>query len=398
MNNNNVEVQWMGKIPKTWSVERLRYLLEEINVKNIPIQTEQILSLLKDKGVLLYEEKGDVGNKSKTNLSEYKVAYPNTLIVNSMNVLIGAVGISKYKGCVSPVYYVFKENEKTDLRFINYIFNTREFQNELRKYANGIMEIRLRISSYDLLNRPIPLPEKKQQKRIADVLDDKCSEINKLISDIEKEISILEKYKKSVIYESVTKGFNSNIEMKNSGVEWIGNIPKKWETIATKYCFNIFNGSDPVTSGGDTPVYGSGKNSFKTCEEFKKGPAVLLGRKGTIDKPQWVEGNYWNVDTAFDVKEKGNYSLKLFYYSSICFDYGSYITQTALPSMTKDDYYKFKLPLMPKKEQDKITRYLDKKCLEIDKTISEKCRQLELLADYKKSLIYEYVTGKREVI
>lgn len=396
--NNNAEVQWMGKIPKSWSVERLRYLLEEIKVKNIPIQTQQVLSLLKDKGVLLYEEKGDVGNKSKTNLREYKVAYPNTLIVNSMNVLIGAVGISKYKGCVSPVYYVFKENDRADLRFVNYIFNTREFQNELRKYANGIMEIRLRISSSDLLNRLIPLPEKIHQKRIADVLDDKCSEINLLISDIEKEISILEKYKKSVIYESVTKGFNSNIEMKNSGVEWMGKIPAKWETIATQYCFNISNGSDPVTSDGDTPVYGSGEKSFKTCKEFKIGPAVLLGRKGTIDKPQWVEGNYWNVDTAFDVKEKGNYSLKLFYYSSMCFDFGSYITQTALPSMTKEDYYKFKLPMMSKEEQEKIVHYLDKKCSEIDKTIQEKQSQLEILSEYKKSLIYEYVTGKKEVI
>lgn len=396
MKKSNAE--WFGDIPSEWNLTRLQFCLEEINDKNEPIKTTQVLSLMKDVGVLPYEDKGDIGNKSKENLTEYHLAYPNTIVLNCMNILIGSVGISKYFGCVSPVYYVFRETDKCDLRFINYIFNTREFQKELRKYAKGILEIRLRVSSNDIFKQKIALPSKEQQIRIADYLDKKCGENDGLMSDIQSQIKVLEEYKKSVITEAVTKGLNPDVEMKDSGIEWIGMIPKHWGTIPTKYCFKIGNGSDPLTIDGDTPVYGSGSKSFKTCVEYKEGPTVLLGRKGTINIPQWIEGRYWNVDTAFDVKPIGNYDLKLFYYAANCFDYENYSTQTALPSMTQGDYNNFRLPLMDVNEQREIVNYLDAKCSEIEAVIVSKKAQLETLAEYKKSLIYEYVTGKKEVV
>lgn len=390
--------EWIGNIPESWDIERMRYSLKEINIKNSPVKTEQILSLVKDKGVMLYEEKGDVGNKAKEDITGYKVAFPNTLIVNSMNILIGSVGISKYKGCVSPVYYVFREKDNSDLRFVNYIFNTREFQKELRKYANGILEIRLRVSATDIFNRKIPLPPKEEQIKIADFLDEKCAEIDNLSEDIQKQIDILNDYKKSVITRAVTKGLDPNAEMKDSGVQWIGKIPEKWTVIPVKYCFDIENGSDPKTDYGDTPVYGSGSKSFKKCVEFKKGPTVLLGRKGTVNIPQYVTGNYWNVDTAFNTKPKGNYDLKLFYYAACSFDYENYSTQTALPSMTQSNYYNFKLPLMSQDEQEQIVTFLDDKCTEIDESINSKQGQIIKLDTYKKSIIYEYVTGKKRVV
>jgi len=121
-------IEWIGDIPEEWKTLRIQFCLDEIVEKNDPIQTTQILSLMKDRGVMLYDEKGDIGNKAKEDCREYKIAYPNTLIVNSMNILIGSVGISNYFGCVSPVYYVFKETNLSELRFVNYIFNTTAFQ------------------------------------------------------------------------------------------------------------------------------------------------------------------------------------------------------------------------------------------------------------------------------
>ena len=162
-------IEWIGEIPKDWDLMRLQFCLNEIKEKNLPVKSEQVLSLVKDKGVMPYEEKGNVGNVAKEDISEYKLAYPNTLILNSMNILIGSVGISKYFGCVSPVYYVFKETKMSDLRFINYIFTTNEFQKELRKYANGIMEIRLRVSAQDIFKRIIAYPNKQEQIKIADL-------------------------------------------------------------------------------------------------------------------------------------------------------------------------------------------------------------------------------------
>ncbi len=184
-------IQWIGEIPSDWKLNRIQYCLLEIKEKNLPIQTSQVLSLVKDKGVMLYEDKGNIGNKAKENITDYKLAYPNTLIVNSMNILIGSVGISNYFGCVSPVYYVFKETDNVELRFINYIFNTRELQTELRKYANGILEIRLRVSADDIFKRKISLPSIYEQKKIANYLDIKCNETDSLVSDIQSQIDIL---------------------------------------------------------------------------------------------------------------------------------------------------------------------------------------------------------------
>lgn len=180
--------------------------------------------------------------------------------------------------------------------------------------------------------------------------------------------------------------------IKEGNVSWIKEIPKNWELRRTKYCFTVNHGSDPKTDSGDTPVYGSGNSSFKTCEEFKIGPAVLVGRKGTLNIPQWVEGHYWNVDTSFDVQPKGNYNLRLYYYCANCFDYDCVATQTALPSMTQTDYLNFKLPFMDIDIQNKIVSYLDAKCDAIDKAIAYKRSVIEKLKEYRTAVITKAVT------
>ena len=182
-------------------------------------------------------------------------------------------------------------------------------------------------------------------------------------------------------------------EMKDSGIEWIGKIPKHWRIVPVKYFISITNGSDPLTQSGDTCVYGSGSKSFKTCEEYKQGPAVLLGRKGTLDIPQWIDDKYWNIDTAFDAKPKNeDINLKLYYYLSVCFDYKKYSTQTALPSMTQSNYNNMKISLPPIEEQQRIASFLDEKCGHIDRMKNDIKKQIELLEEYKKSLITETVT------
>ena len=175
-------------------------------------------------------------------------------------------------------------------------------------------------------------------------------------------------------------------------------IPSDWKCKKAKYCVKITNGSDPVMEG-DIPVYGSGADSFKTCEEYKVEPAVLIGRKGaTLHIPHYIEGKYWNVDTAFDVKARKQYWLKYYYYCACSFDYKFYISQTTLPGMTQTNYGNMVLPFPIYAEQHEIAEYLDSKCMEIDKIIGRKQQLITELKAYKKSLIYEYVTGKKEVV
>lgn len=185
-------------------------------------------------------------------------------------------------------------------------------------------------------------------------------------------------------------------KMKDSGIEWIGMIPEGWSVVRTKYVAEITNGTDPKTDG-DIPVYGSGGGSFKTCGEFKQGPAVLLGRKGTVDIPQYITGDYWNVDTAFDVKTNQTFNLKYFYYLSKCFDYRYYISTTTLPSMTQTNYGNIVLPSPDINEQTRIADYLDAKCAEIDALIEANEKTIRQLKEYRQSVIFEAVTGKMEV-
>lgn len=197
-------VAWIGQVPEGWNIDRLGWHIYEINEKNHPVKTDFILSLTNKMGVIPYEEKGNQGNNSKESIQDYKLAYRDTIVANSMNILIGSVGYSNYFGCVSPVYYVFKEFFNTDLKFVNYIMQTSQFQKELRKYANGILEIRMRVSSEDILKRYCPFPLLEEQSRIAEYLDKKVSQINKMIAIKKEQIDNVNQQRQTLIYDVVT--------------------------------------------------------------------------------------------------------------------------------------------------------------------------------------------------
>ena len=414
--------EWIGNIPESWDIERMRYSLKEINVKNSPVKTEQILSLVKDKGVMLYEEKGDVGNKAKEDITGYKVAFPDTLIVNSMNILIGSVGISKYKGCVSPVYYVFKENEKSDLRYIDYIFNTREFQRELRKYANGILEIRLRVSATDIFNRKIPVPTKDEQIKIADFLDEKCAEIDKLSDDIQKQIDILNDYKKSVITRAVTKGLNPNVKKKDSGQLHIGDIPEEWEIVRVKDVFKMQSGFTPdskrtdyyddvngfnwvtiadINKKSDLPETTKSKISKKYIEAFHprmaKAGSLLYSFKLSIGQVAFVKKDTYTNEAIISFSCKDTRNLRFLKYSSSLIEYNANTNIYGSKILNQQLIGNAHITLPPIDEQDHIADYLDDFTAKMSDIIDEKNNQLEKIDLYKKSIIYEYVTGKKRV-
>lgn len=176
-------------------------------------------------------------------------------------------------------------------------------------------------------------------------------------------------------------------EMKDSGVEWLGEVPAGWGVVPVKRVAVLKHGSDPKTAG-DTPVYGSGQSAFKTCGEFKEGPSVLLGRKGTLNCPQYVEGRFWNVDTAFDVSMRsGDMALKYFFYAISSVDIGDLSTNTAKPSMTQGAWCSVKLPNPPIDEQCRISDFLDEKCAEIDRAVFAAERSVEEYKAYQNDVV-----------
>lgn len=428
----NSGFEWLGNVPSHWKIERLQSQLYEVNETNDPIQTTQILSLTNKLGVVPYKDKGNQGNKAKEDLTGYKIAYPDCIVANSMNILIGSVGLSRYYGCVSPVYYVFHAKEGANIKFLNYVFALPSFQKELRKYANGILEIRLRISSNNILKRKIALPPPAEQAAIVSFLEDKCQKIDQAISEAKASIDDYTNWKSSALYEAVTKGVSPVQQLKDSGTQWIGNIPSHWQVSKIGRFVKIRSG---ITLGKTYPqgteliempylrvanVKAEGfaledvakiKVTPEEAEKYALKSGELLMTEGG-DRDKLGRGTIWHEEISpclhqnhvFAVTCDENWLLT---------EYLAYLTAspvgreyfdltakktTNLASTNSNTIMQFKIPVPPIAEQREIVALLDKKCAAINDLINEKLALISDLEQYKKSLIYEVVTGKRKVV
>lgn len=422
-------VEWIDEIPEDWDIKRLKAVLCERNESNNPIKTDYILSLTNDRGVIPYDEKGDVGNKSKEDLSGYKLAYLNDIVLNSMNVIIGSVALSKYYGCVSPVYYMlYPRNPMDDVRYYNYIFQTKEFQSKLKGYGNGIMEIRMRIQMSKLNTVELPTPDATTQTRIADFLDDKCGKIDRYIEKQQQIIDKLKEYKQAVITEAVTKGLNPEVPMKDSGIEWIGMIPEHWGIRRLRYLGTCING---ISKGGE--YFGSGYPFVSYGDVYKNMelPSSVAGLvETTEDEREWYsvkEGDVFFTRTSETIEEvaltstcmktienatfagflirfRPNTNLLTKGFSKYYFRSDKHrlffvkeMNLVTRASLSQELLKRLPVLLPTIDEQLTIAAYLEQKCSNIDKAINKKYSVIEKLIKYKKSLIYEAVTGKLEV-
>lgn len=394
-------IPWIGEVPEGWGMSPLKYNYN-ILAGATPDSTKQNFWDGNIKWITPadYKTKDVYVSFGKRNLTSagYKACsthmLPKGSIVISKRAPIGSVAITTSdlctnQGCLGLV----AKNKFVNNKYFYYVLSI--YDDVLNLYGSGttFKEISANVFS----NIEFPSPSVTIQNSIADFLDSKCSEIDTLIENLCARVESAKEYKKAVITEAVTKGLDKDAKMKDSGVEWIGEIPEGWKYAKAKYCIEIQNGSDPHLEG-NIPVYGSGAKSFKTCGEYKNGPTVLIGRKGaTLHIPHYIVGKFWNVDTAFNVYTKPHYLLKYYYYCAVSFDYKSYISQTTLPSMTQTNYENMVLPMPSLLEQQQIVSFLDYKCSEIDTLLQNYEDQISTLEEYKKSLIYEYVTGKKEV-
>lgn len=425
------DIVWLNKIPKEWNIEKVKHVLCNRNEKNNPIKSDNILSLTVTRGVIPYSEKGDVGNKSKDNLEEYKLAYPNDIVMNSMNVIIGSVDISKYFGCVSPVYYMFySDNENYNIHYFNYIFQTTVFQKSLKGLGNGILDIRMRIPLDKFNQVLLPLPDAKTQNKIANYLDNKIAKIDKTIENNQKLIELLEEKRVALINQVVTKGLNPNVEMKDSGVEWIGEIPEHWEIEKLKNISQVKPSNVDKKSKDNEPsvllcnytdVY---NNEFITMNlDFMKATAsydqigklsldvgdIIITKDSEsaddIAVPAFVSEKLNNVVCGYHlavIRPNTNNIYPKFLFRSFesdkinkQFEYGANgVTRFGLGTYPINNAY-ICMPSLT--EQKQIANYLDNETSIIIKVINKIKEHIELLEEYKESLIYHVVTGKVDV-
>ncbi len=380
-------IAWIGEIAEDFEVIKLKYLCDILDQYRSPITADQ----RNQDADVLYDYYGASGAIDKI----------DGYTIDDHVMLIGEDGANlrmrnlplmyevNGKAWINNHAHILKPKSEADFYYLFYALEALD----LNTYITGSAQPKL--SQESLKNIWIPIPQYDTQKKISSVIRKKCLDIDTLMEQTRASIKEYNKLKQAVITQAVTKGIRPNRPMKYSGIEWIGRLPEDWKVIRAKYCVEINNGSDPKTEG-NIPVYGSGAASFKTCGEYKEGPCVLIGRKGaTLHIPHYIEGKYWNVDTAFDVKTQKEYSLKYYYYAACCFDYKLYISQTTLPGMTQTNYENMFLPCPTPDQQQIIVDYLDNKLKDLDLLIQKKEQLLNGLDTYKKSLIFGYVTGKK---
>ena len=382
--------------PPRWPLYRGKQLFRVIDERSEK-GTEELLSVSHITGITPRSQK-NVTMFQAESLVGYKLCKTGDIAANTMWTWQGAIGVSNYSGVVSPAYNVYRQNgEIYNPRFLDMLLRERKLIDVYHSLSTGIRPSRLRLYPDVFLTIRFPVPPREEQDQIVCFVDWKTSTINKLIINKKNEITGLEELKKALTYQVATKGLNTIYSLKNTEITWLDEMPQNWKLGKAKRFVRIANGSDPKTDG-NIPVYGSGKAFFKTCGEYKEGPAVLLGRKGSIKNPVYIEGRYWNVDTAFDVKPITNdYSLKYYYYLAQCFDYDFYTTQTAIPSMTQTDYENIYLPVPSTEEQESIVHYLDTICGKIDSSIETIYSCIQALSELKGCLISDVITGKIDV-
>ena len=241
--------RWIGEIPNTWHSDKLKYHLKRKEPKNPGDMT--VLSLYRELGIIPKDSRDDNHNQTSEDTSKYKYVKPGNFVVNKMKAWQGSVAVSDYEGIVSPAYYVYEFTDNAfDKRYFHHLLRGC-YKDEFMRLSGGMRVGQWDLSSDDLNNTLILIPPLDEQKKIAEFLDEKCSEIDALIADIQTQIETLEQYKRSTIAEAVTKGLDNKVELKDSTLEWIGKIPAHWEIKPNKYLMKKIKQIQPIYDGED---------------------------------------------------------------------------------------------------------------------------------------------------
>lgn len=404
-------------IPINWNITKLKSILCLRSEKNSG--DRDLLSVYLDRGVISYNDStGMQVHKPSQDLSNYQNVNIGDFVLNNQQAWRGSVGVSKYNGIISPAYFVYKLSDICYSSYFNYLLRDSCMYQQYENSSRGVGTIQRNIYAPWLLNCMTIIPPLPEQKAIADFLDTKCTEIDGLISDIQQQIATLEEYKRSVITEAVTKGLNPDVEMKDSGVQWIGEIPRHW-VVHPLYCFfgerknknalghetNLLSLSygkiirkDINSNGGLLP------ESFNTYNIVEKDDIIIRPTDLQNDKRSLRTGlcGEHGIITSAYIAMKAikplnsayfHYLLHTYDVMKVFYNMGNGVRQ----GLNFSEFSRLMVFEPPVEEQNEIVAFLKTKCEEIDLAISEKKQQIETIEEYKKSLIFEYVTGKREV-
>ena len=412
-------ISWINEIPRNWNVEPIKYSYRLIagatpESTNVDFWDGDIKWItpadFKTKDVFV------MGGSRNLTIEGYNSCSTSMLpigsIVFSKRAPIGTVAITADKLCTNQGCLGLVEKSGRVLnKFYFYVISI--YGEVFNLYGSGTTF--KEISANTFANIKLPMPPIQEQKSIVGFLDAKCAEIDALTADIQTQIDILEQYKRSIITEAVTKGLNPDVEMKDSGLKWIGKIPSSWNVMPNKYLMKkkkvicpVYNGEDilSLTMKGvivrDLDAGGKMPTSFDGYQRLEPGNLLMclfdidvtprcigLIKQAGLSSPAYSQ---------FELNGMGNAEYYCYYYTMLDNDKALlHLAKNLRHSLTEDQLGAISVIVPPVQEQKIIADFLDAKCEEIDKVIAAKIEQLAIIDEYKKSLIYEYVTGKKEV-
>ena len=416
--------EWIGIIPIEWGLSKIGQVYRLRNTK--VSDTDYPPLSVTNKGIV-----PQLDTAAKTNAhDDRKLVKKGDFTINSRSDRRGSCGISDYDGSVSLINTILAPLNEMNPGYYDWLFHTVQFGDEFYKFGHGIVDDLWTTGWQEMKKITIPTPPLPEQQRIADFLDAKCAEIDALTADIQTQIDTLEQYKRSVITETVTKGLNPNAEMKDSGIDGAEVTPSHWKT--TKLCYECYirarlgwrglKADEYVDEGYAfisafniqngklvwTPLNYITKERFDESPEIKlhSGDVLIVKDGAGVGKCARVEdlpmgGTAPNSSIAVITPSKNlDYRYVCYYLQSAVFNNFVLLLYNGMgvPHLTQEVMSKIKILVPPLKEQMVISDYLDAKCTEIDAVVETKKSQLATLDEYKKSLIFEYVTGKKEVV
>lgn len=410
-------IEWIGAIPQDWNITKIGQVYNERNEK---VSDKEYPALSVTKNGIVHQ----LETAAKTdNGDNRKLVKINDFAINSRSDRRGSCGISEYEGSVSLINTVLAPRNNMCNKYYNYTFKSECFADEFYKWGSGIVDDLWSTKWTAMKNIYIPHPKLEEQQQIADYLDKKCGKVDRVVETQKNIIEKLKEYKQSVITEAVTKGLDKSAPLKDSGIEWIGKIPKNWEVYKLKHCV-IFNPTYSENLAKNTSVSFAPMECLTNCNldckettiEKVSGSYTYFAEEDVIMAkvtPCFENGNIAIAKNLLNQVGFGTSELYVFRAKNINNKFLLYFLQNrkfkdlaistmygtgGLKRVSADFVKNYKFGLPTTNEQKQIADYLDKKCSEIDSAISDKKQLIEKLTEYKKSLIYECVTGKRKVV
>ena len=409
-------IEWIGAIPFQWSIDKLKYHLKRNEPKNPGEQI--VLSLYRELGVVPKDSRDDNHNVTSDDTSNYKYVRIGDFVINKMKAWQGSVAVSDYEGIVSPAYFIYNFTDTVFYKkYFHYLLRSC-YKDEFRRLSGGIREGQWDLPAEALNNTPVLIPTLSEQQTIACFLDRKSAECDALVADIQSQIEVLEEYKRSVITEAVTKGLDPDVKMRDSGIAWVGDIPAHWITHPLYFYFGVRKNKNALGLETNLLSLSYGKiirkdinsnggllpESFNTYNIIEKDDIIIRPtdlqndkrslRTGIAREHGIITSAYIAMKAIKSVNpEYFHYLLHAYDVMKVFYNMGNGVRQ----GLNFSEFSRLMVFEPTIEEQNAIVEYLKEKCDEIDLAIAEKKQQIETIEEYKKSLIFEYVTGKKEV-